>query len=59
MEEDRASRTAQGAAITRAQHQMLDDDPKILDDPIAPLLVDPSSEFYKGFLLTWGALRRI
>jgi hypothetical protein len=38
---------------------MLDDDPKILDDPIAPLLVDPSSEFYKGFLLTWGALRRI
>jgi hypothetical protein len=32
MNEDRPSQTAEGALIMRALHQMLDDDPKILDD---------------------------
>ena len=47
MDEERGSRTAEGAAILRALHQTLDADPKILDDPIAVWLVDRSSEFYK------------
>jgi methyltransferase (TIGR00027 family) len=49
MEEARASRSAEGAAIQRALHQTLDTDPKILDDPIAVRLVDPSSDFYQPF----------
>src|SRR6266566_3326265 len=48
MEEERPSVTAQGAAIMRALHQTHDHDSKILDDPIAPLLVEPQSEFYKS-----------
>jgi methyltransferase (TIGR00027 family) len=50
MEEDRTSRTAEGTAIQRALHQTLDDDPKILNDPVAARLVDPSSDFYKSFV---------
>jgi methyltransferase (TIGR00027 family) len=50
MEKNRRSLTAEGAAIQRALHQTLDDDPKILDDPIAPLLVDPTSETYRASL---------
>jgi hypothetical protein len=34
MQEERTSATAEGAAIMRALHQTLDDDPKILVDPI-------------------------
>jgi methyltransferase (TIGR00027 family) len=50
MNEEHPSMTAEGALIMRALHQMLDDDPKILDDPIAPQLIDQKSEFYKSRL---------
>jgi methyltransferase (TIGR00027 family) len=50
MNEDRPSLTAEGALIMRALHQMLDDDPKILDDPIAPRLIDREGELYKSRL---------
>lgn len=46
MEEERPGFTAEGAAIMRALHQTRDHEPKILDDRIAPPLVDPQSEFY-------------
>jgi methyltransferase (TIGR00027 family) len=39
MEKERPSSTALGAAIVRALHQTLDDQPKILDDPIVARLV--------------------
>ena len=48
MEEGHPSQTAEGAAIMRALHQTLDADPKILDDPIAPQLVDAQSDFYRS-----------
>jgi methyltransferase (TIGR00027 family) len=48
MEEDRPSRTAEVSAIHRALHQTLDADPKILSDPVAARLLDPSSDFYKS-----------
>jgi len=35
-----ASRTALGVAALRAVHQLIDGEPKILDDPIAALLLD-------------------
>ena len=38
------SRTLEIPAIMRALHQTLDDDPKILTDPIAPLLIDKSDD---------------
>jgi len=38
-----ASRTAEGAALLRAAHQVLDGEPKILDDPVAIRLLSPSS----------------
>jgi len=38
----RPSRTAVGVAASRAAHQMLDGEPKILDDPIAARLIDAS-----------------
>jgi O-methyltransferase involved in polyketide biosynthesis len=50
MEEDRSSLTAEGAAVMRAIHQTLDGEPKILEDPISPRLVDTQSEFYKSRL---------
>ena len=50
MNEEHPSVTAEGALIMRALHQMLDDDPKILNDPIAPQLIDQKSEFYKSRL---------
>jgi methyltransferase (TIGR00027 family) len=40
-EEREASRTAEGVALIRAVHQILDAPPPILDDPISPLLVGP------------------
>lgn len=42
MEEDKPSQTAIGPAILRAAHQILDQEPRILDDPIAVGLVDGS-----------------
>ena len=35
MNEERPSVTAEGAAVMRAIHQTIDDEPKILDDPIS------------------------
>src|SRR5208282_1094939 len=40
--QDRSSRTAAGAALMRAAHQVLDDDPLILDDPVSIGLVEGS-----------------
>jgi len=37
-------------AIQRALHQTLDEEPKILDDPVAVRLLDPSGDFYKSFV---------
>jgi O-methyltransferase involved in polyketide biosynthesis len=48
MDEERPGVTAEGAAIMRVLHQEFDDEPKILDDPISPRLVDAHSDFYKS-----------
>jgi methyltransferase (TIGR00027 family) len=37
----------------RALHQSVDDDPKILDDPITPRLIEPDGDFYKGTLASF------
>jgi Leucine carboxyl methyltransferase len=50
MNEEHPSVTAEGALIMRALHQILDDEPKVLDDPIAPQLINLESEFYKSRL---------
>ncbi len=44
MPERQASKTAIGPAVLRAAHQLLDADPKILQDPLAIGLVEESSE---------------
>ena len=36
-----ASRTARAVAALRAVHQLLDGDPKLLDDPIAGRILGP------------------
>ena len=36
--------------MMRALHQALDDDPKILVDPIASRLIEPEGDFYRGAL---------
>jgi methyltransferase (TIGR00027 family) len=41
--ERRSSFTAVSVSTLRAVHQLLDDEPKILDDPIAPRLLDPAT----------------
>src|SRR6266853_7043937 len=41
MKQTRPSRTGELTAVMRAIHQTVDDEPKILSDPIAPRLVDP------------------
>lgn len=46
----RSVTTAEGSAIQRALHQTLDAPPKILDDPIAPLLIDFASETTKAYI---------
>jgi methyltransferase (TIGR00027 family) len=40
IQERPASRTAMGVAVLRAMHELYDDSPKILRDPIIPLLLD-------------------
>jgi methyltransferase (TIGR00027 family) len=42
MQQDRSSRTAAGAALMRAAHQVLDDNPHILDDSVSIGLVEGS-----------------
>jgi methyltransferase (TIGR00027 family) len=44
MENNKPSETSQAAAVQRALHQSLDDDPKILVDPIALRIVDLPSD---------------
>lgn len=55
MDKDRPSDTAQGAAIVRALHQILDDEPRILDDPIAARLVGEEIERHKRMSHLFGA----
>src|SRR5215470_15165859 len=43
MDRTKASRTSDIAAVMRALHQVHDGEPKILSDPIAPLLVEVAS----------------
>jgi methyltransferase (TIGR00027 family) len=59
METGRPSGTAQGAAVVRALHQILDDNPKILDDPIAARLVGEELDRYRrmAFLFAPRGLR--
>jgi len=47
MEKGKTSRTAEAAAAQRAIHQLFDDEPKILVDPIAPKIVDVDGDPYK------------
>jgi methyltransferase (TIGR00027 family) len=60
MEAGRPSATAEGAAIERALHQILDDEPRILDDPIVVRLVGREIEHHKAIarLLPFGARLR-
>lgn len=39
MKEDRSGDTAMGASVIRAAHQLLDERPLILDDPVSPVLI--------------------
>ncbi|HME73767.1 MAG TPA: SAM-dependent methyltransferase [Myxococcota bacterium] len=50
MEKDRPSATAQGAAVVRTLHQILDDEPRILDDTIAARLVREELERHKRMI---------
>jgi methyltransferase (TIGR00027 family) len=47
MDLGKPSRTSEGVAIARALHQLVDERPLILDDPIAPLMVDEASDTYR------------
>lgn len=53
MESNKPSSTSEAAALQRALHQSLDDDPKILVDPIAPRIVD----YPQGFDVAAAARR--
>ena len=44
LEQAQRSRTLEIPAVMRALHQTVDDDPKILNDPIAPRLLDPHDD---------------
>lgn len=48
MDQTQRSRTIELPAIMRALHQTVDDDPKILTDPIAPLLIQTDDD--RGWL---------
>lgn len=48
METRKASQTADGAAIMRALHQRLPAEARVLDDPIAEMLVDAESDAFKA-----------
>jgi methyltransferase (TIGR00027 family) len=50
MERKGRSVTAEAVAIQQALHQTLDMAPKIFDDPISPLLIDPASDSYKAII---------
>jgi methyltransferase (TIGR00027 family) len=44
MEQSQRSKTIELPAIMRALHQIIDDDPKILTDPVAPRLLDADDD---------------
>jgi methyltransferase (TIGR00027 family) len=48
MDARQPSQTADGAAIMRALHQQLPAKARVLDDPIAGMLVDPQSDAFKA-----------
>jgi methyltransferase (TIGR00027 family) len=50
MEKKSRSVTAEGVSIQKSLHQMLDAAPKILDDPIAPRLIDLASDTSKAMI---------
>ena len=50
MEEGQHSATAEGCAVLRALHQLNAAEPRILDDPISPRLVDSDGPAYR----TWS-----
>jgi hypothetical protein len=52
MENDKPSRTSGAAPVHRAVHQLLDDEPKILLDPIALRLVETPSQLCDAMLET-------
>jgi methyltransferase (TIGR00027 family) len=58
MEKKGRSVTAEGSAIQRALHQAFDAPPKILDDPISPLLIDLRSETTKAYLARVESITR-
>lgn len=58
MENRGRSVTAEGVAIQRALHQTLDAAPKILDDPIAPLLSDLANASNKASIAAIESMTR-
>jgi methyltransferase (TIGR00027 family) len=56
MDEERPSFTAEGAAVMRIIHQVLDGEPKILDDLVSPRLIDITSDVYQSRLEILGRL---
>jgi methyltransferase (TIGR00027 family) len=46
MEKGKPSKTSEAVAIYRAIHQLVDDQPLVFFDPIAPRIIDRTSEFY-------------
>jgi methyltransferase (TIGR00027 family) len=58
MEKKGRSVTAEAVAIQQALHQTLDAAPKIVDDPISPLLIDPASETYKKLTAVFESVTR-
>ena len=51
--------TAEAVAIQQALHQTLDMAPKIFDDPISPLLIDPLSDSYKAIIAYLDSTSRL
>jgi len=50
MEKKARSASAEAVSIQTSLHQMLDAAPKIIDDPIAPRLTDPTSDTSKAMI---------
>ena len=46
--------TAAGAALARAEHCLLDGDPKVFDDPLAAVLVGPGADAAIAIMATLG-----
>jgi methyltransferase (TIGR00027 family) len=59
LEQKGRSITAEVVTIQQALHQTLDAAPKILDDPIATLLIDPAGEIYQATMAFNEAASRL